>query len=49
MIVKHGNPCGVALNKTQHIAYKKALECDEVSAFGGVVAFNSKVKKKQQK
>ena len=49
VIVKHGNPCGVALNKIQHIAYKKALECDEVSAFGGVIAFNSKVTEKTAK
>ena len=49
VIVKHGNPCGVALNKVQHIAYEKALECDEVSAFGGVVAFNSKVTEKTAK
>ncbi len=49
VIVKHGNPCGVALNKVQHIAYEKALQCDEVSAFGGVVAFNSKVTEKTAK
>lgn len=49
VIVKHGNPCGVALNKVQHIAYEKALGCDEVSAFGGVVAFNSKVTEKTAK
>jgi phosphoribosylaminoimidazolecarboxamide formyltransferase/IMP cyclohydrolase len=46
VIVKHGNPCGVACGKIQHIAYAKALECDEVSAFGGVIAFNSKVTEK---
>ena len=40
VIVKHGNPCGVALNNRQNKAYKKALECDPVSAFGGIVAFN---------
>ena len=48
VIVKHGNPCGVALNKIQHIAYKKALECDEVSAFGGVVLLTRRLQKKQQ-
>jgi len=42
-IVKHGNPCGVAINKKQEIAYQKALNCDSTSAFGGIVAFNSKV------
>ena len=46
VIVKHGNPCGVACGKIQHIAYEKALKCDEVSAFGGVIAFNSKVTEK---
>ena len=40
VIVKHGNPCGVALNNRQNKAYKKALECDPVSAFGVIVAFN---------
>ena len=46
VIVKHGNPCGVACGKIQHIVYEKALKCDEVSAFGGVIAFNSKVTEK---
>jgi len=49
VIVKHGNPCGVACSKIQHIAYDKALKCDEVSAFGGVIAFNSKVTEKTAK
>ena len=41
--VKHSNPCGVALGKTVLEAYKKAYECDPVSIFGGIVAFNRKV------
>jgi len=40
-IVKHANPCGVALGSSLVEAYKKALACDPVSAFGGVLAFNA--------
>ena len=40
VILKHGNPCGVALDKSQHRAFTKALKCDKVSAFGGIIAFN---------
>jgi phosphoribosylaminoimidazolecarboxamide formyltransferase / IMP cyclohydrolase len=40
VIVKHANPCGVAEGKTLLDAYKKALACDPVSAFGGIVALN---------
>ena len=43
--VKHSNPCGVALGKSVLEAYKKAYECDPVSIFGGIVAFNRKVDK----
>ncbi|MEI9994676.1 MAG: bifunctional phosphoribosylaminoimidazolecarboxamide formyltransferase/IMP cyclohydrolase [Rhizomicrobium sp.] len=39
-IIKHANPCGVALAPTLADAYRKALACDPVSAFGGVLAFN---------
>ncbi len=39
-IVKHANPCGVALAKTLAEAYRTALACDPVSAFGGIVALN---------
>jgi phosphoribosylaminoimidazolecarboxamide formyltransferase / IMP cyclohydrolase len=39
-IIKHTNPCGTATGKTLAEAYKKALECDPVSAFGGVVGVN---------
>jgi phosphoribosylaminoimidazolecarboxamide formyltransferase/IMP cyclohydrolase len=42
-IVKHNNPCGVGIGETAADAYKKALKTDPVSAFGGVVAFNSQV------
>jgi phosphoribosylaminoimidazolecarboxamide formyltransferase / IMP cyclohydrolase len=40
VIVKHHNPCGVALAATLAEAYEKALDGDRVSAFGGIVAFN---------
>jgi phosphoribosylaminoimidazolecarboxamide formyltransferase/IMP cyclohydrolase len=39
-IIKHTNPCGTATGKTLIEAYKKALECDPVSAFGGVIGVN---------
>jgi phosphoribosylaminoimidazolecarboxamide formyltransferase/IMP cyclohydrolase len=40
VIVKHANPCGVALGDGPADAYRKAFECDSLSAFGGVVALN---------
>jgi phosphoribosylaminoimidazolecarboxamide formyltransferase/IMP cyclohydrolase len=39
-IIKHANPCGVALGASLKDAYLKALACDTTSAFGGVLAFN---------
>ncbi len=39
-IIKHANPCGVGLAATPLEAYRRALACDPVSAFGGVVALN---------
>ncbi|WP_196260212.1 bifunctional phosphoribosylaminoimidazolecarboxamide formyltransferase/IMP cyclohydrolase [Pelagibacterium limicola] len=39
-IIKHANPCGVGLAATLAEAYKSALLCDPVSAFGGIVALN---------
>lgn len=39
-IIKHANPCGVAVGTTSLEAYKAALACDPVSAFGGIVALN---------
>jgi phosphoribosylaminoimidazolecarboxamide formyltransferase / IMP cyclohydrolase len=39
-IIKHANPCGVALGTSLADAYRKALACDTMSAFGGVLAFN---------
>ena len=43
VIVKHHNPCGVAVAATAAEAYMRAYEGDMVSAFGGIVAFNSEV------
>jgi phosphoribosylaminoimidazolecarboxamide formyltransferase/IMP cyclohydrolase len=42
-IIKHTNPCGAATGKSLAEAYKKALECDPVSAFGGVIGVNRPV------
>ncbi|HKR58364.1 MAG TPA: bifunctional phosphoribosylaminoimidazolecarboxamide formyltransferase/IMP cyclohydrolase [Pyrinomonadaceae bacterium] len=42
-IIKHTNPAGVGLGNSAEQAYRRALETDPVSAFGGIVAFNSKV------
>ncbi len=39
-IVKHANPCGVAVGDTLSGAYARALACDTESAFGGIIAFN---------
>ena len=43
VIVKHANPCGVALGSTIHDAYAKALAADPLSAYGGVVVLNRPV------
>jgi phosphoribosylaminoimidazolecarboxamide formyltransferase/IMP cyclohydrolase len=40
VVVKHANPCGVARGATPREAYLRALACDPVSAFGGIVALN---------
>jgi phosphoribosylaminoimidazolecarboxamide formyltransferase / IMP cyclohydrolase len=45
VIVKHNNPCGVAIGETAADAYEKALACDPQSAFGGVIAFNRPVER----
>jgi phosphoribosylaminoimidazolecarboxamide formyltransferase / IMP cyclohydrolase len=42
-IIKHANPCGVALGSTLAEAYAKALRCDPVSAFGGIIALNGAI------
>jgi phosphoribosylaminoimidazolecarboxamide formyltransferase/IMP cyclohydrolase len=42
-IVKHANPCGVALGRTLAEAYAKAFRCDPVSPFGGIIALNGTI------
>ena len=42
-IIKHNNPCGAATNASLTEAYRQALACDPVSAFGGVIALNRPV------
>ncbi len=42
-IIKHANPCGVCLDADLAVAYQRALECDERSAFGGIVALNREI------
>ncbi|NNC38847.1 MAG: bifunctional phosphoribosylaminoimidazolecarboxamide formyltransferase/IMP cyclohydrolase [Acidimicrobiales bacterium] len=44
-IIKHANPCGVAQGSSFEDAHAKALACDPVSAFGGIVALNGKLDK----
>ncbi len=39
-IIKHANPCGVAIGSSLVEAYKRALACDSTSAFGGIIALN---------
>ncbi len=45
VIVKHNNPCGVAVAADQATAYRLAFDADPASAFGGVIAFNKEVDK----
>jgi phosphoribosylaminoimidazolecarboxamide formyltransferase / IMP cyclohydrolase len=40
VVVKHNNPCGAAVAETAAAAYEKAVSCDPMSAFGGVIAIN---------
>ncbi len=44
-IVKHTNPCGLAEAESQALAFQRALEGDPVSAFGGIIGFNSELGK----
>jgi phosphoribosylaminoimidazolecarboxamide formyltransferase/IMP cyclohydrolase len=43
VILKHNNPCGASVSNSTSQAFLNALECDSISAFGGIVAFNSTV------
>lgn len=40
VVVKHANPCGVAINDDITVAFKRAFEADSMSAFGGIIALN---------
>ncbi|MEM8744278.1 MAG: bifunctional phosphoribosylaminoimidazolecarboxamide formyltransferase/IMP cyclohydrolase [Pseudomonadota bacterium] len=44
-IIKHANPCGVAVAPTIAEAYERALRCDQTSAFGGIIALNQTLDK----
>ena len=46
VIVKHANPSGVSINKDKIKSFKQALNCDPISAFGGIVCCNFKINKK---
>ena len=46
VIVKHANPCGASINYNKIKSFKLALSCDPISAFGGIVSCNFKIKKK---
>jgi len=48
-IIKHANPCGVAVGKSLTQAYEKALACDPVSAYGGIIACNRELDEKTAK
>jgi phosphoribosylaminoimidazolecarboxamide formyltransferase/IMP cyclohydrolase len=43
VVVKHNNPCGVAIATDLVTAYQKALAADSISAFGGIVALNRSI------
>ena len=43
VVIKHTNPCGVAIGKSPYLALKRALDGDRVSAFGGIIAINCPV------
>lgn len=44
-IIKHANPCGIASASNALSAYERALACDPISAFGGIIAFNCEIDK----
>ena len=43
IIIKHTNPCGVSINKNRLSSLKSAINCDPISAFGGIVSCNFKI------
>jgi len=49
VIIKHANPCGVSIEKNNLKSFNLALNCDPVSAYGGIVSCNFKIKKELAK
>lgn len=49
VIIKHSNPCGASISENVSDAFRKALECDPISAFGGVIAVNRECDEKTAK
>ncbi len=49
VIVKHANPCGVAVAETIYAAYERAFATDPTSAFGGIIAFNRELDGKDRR
>ena len=49
VIVKHNNPCGVASSSRIELSFKKAIDADKKSAFGGIIFFNRKITEKLAK
>jgi len=48
-IIKHANPCGFAIGDSLSESFEKAVSCDPISYFGGIVAFNKKIESKVAK
>ena len=48
-IIKHANPSGVSIDKKQLLSFKHAFNCDPISAFGGVIICNYKVRPETSK
>ena len=46
VIIKHANPCGISINKDKIKCFERALACDPISAFGGIVSCNFKINSK---
>ena len=46
VVIKHGNPCGISINKDAFRSFKNAYDCDPLSAFGGVIICNYEINKK---
>ena len=49
VIIKHSNPCGISIEKNNLKSFNLAFSCDPVSAYGGIVSCNFKIKKELAK